>query len=138
MDRPYNAPSAAAPQRSYIARHWRGELSLARTFLLNGVALCLLFIVATSPLQALIFDASADPMTAGLIGLLIICAGLVLVTWQLVGLWRSARRQGGLVGVVVPLLIVAVLAHFAYPFAKGFVSGFSKSFSEQFERSSAD
>lgn len=137
MDRPYNAPPAAAPQRSYIARHWRGELPLARTFLLNGVALCLLFIVLTSPLQSLMLDAS-DPITAGLIGLLIICAGLVLVIWQLVGLWRSARRQGGLAGVVVPLLIVAVLAHFAYPFAKGFVSGFSKSFSEQFERSSAD
>ncbi|QXH49641.1 hypothetical protein KSS94_16995 [Pseudomonas fakonensis] len=91
----------------------------------------------TSPLQALVLDASA-PMAAGLIGLLIICAGLLLIVWQLVGLWRSARCQGGLAGVVVPLLIVAVLAHFAYPFGKGFVSGFSKSFNEQFERSSAD
>ncbi|TLP53487.1 MULTISPECIES: hypothetical protein [Pseudomonas] len=137
MDRAYNtAPAHTAPRRSYLSRHWRGELSLTRTFWLNGVAVRLLFdALATPQVETLLGNPSRDPIDSAYLAGVLIGISLILWLWQLVGLWRCARRHSEFVGVVVPLLIVAVLAHYTYTFTQGFIPGFIKSFNEQLEYS---
>jgi hypothetical protein len=88
----------AAPQtgrRSYIARHWHGELSLGRAFWLNGIVVGLVFIVVA--LVAIVipyllgFDTAEWAPLPGLVASII--AGPVLLSWQSVGIWRSASHR---------------------------------------------
>ncbi|NIE74126.1 hypothetical protein F3J45_06660 [Pantoea sp. Ap-967] len=87
----------ARPRTSYLMRHWRGELSLARSFWVNSVLLSLVWLPMFG-LEPLIRAYPPSPTT------LIVALGVLLVSmtamavWQGVGTWRSARRhraQGG-------------------------------------------
>ncbi len=75
--------------RSYLRRHWRGELSLGRSFWLNYVLLGVLLAVPA----ALI---GIDEERGVLVDLLWIWLPLpieaAVLVWQVVGVWRSARR----------------------------------------------
>lgn len=88
------APPARRRAQNFIARHWRGELSLPVSYWLIGFAanLCgqLAVIVLTSTFTP---DDGYEP--AGILILLgVIWAVLiVLLVWQIVGLWRSAARR---------------------------------------------
>ena len=78
----------------YIIAHWRGELSLAVSFWVNGFLLNL----ASSPVWAFVEATYSEPYTrpdwtdvAALSAIAIV--GVTVTTWQLVGTWRSAGRH---------------------------------------------
>jgi hypothetical protein len=74
---------------TYLARHWRGEHSLARSFWLNNV---LLATAINGVFEYLLWR--SEPSVLGQLGWIWLPMPFVvaLVTWQLVGLWRSASR----------------------------------------------
>jgi hypothetical protein len=78
------------PRRSYVVRHWRGELSLAITFWGGGFLVAAAIALARAALTG--FDYSTAPrlLTAAtaVFGLFIIAASV----WQLIGVWRSSGR----------------------------------------------
>ena len=92
------ADEAPVCRRGYIARSWRGELSLARAFLVNGVLLTLAFAVVMIALLGATMAVFGGQVRAEMyLGLAVTIAVFVLGTpisvWQLVGLWRSASRH---------------------------------------------
>lgn len=80
---------------NYIARHWRGELSLAVSFWVNFVALNLLLLAARPVLQQELVALSLDddPRWMARFALLnVVFVYGIIYPWQLVGVWRAARR----------------------------------------------
>jgi len=76
---------------SYIVKHWRGELSLAVAFWVNCVLLTAVLFVPWGLGISQSFRLRPDLFAALSIGL-----GIALVpvyVWQLVGVFRSARKQ---------------------------------------------
>jgi hypothetical protein len=75
----------------HLKAHWRGELSLAWSYWINGVALRTLsglgLAVLAQPLE------EQARTTALVLGGLMIVAGIVLTGWQSVGIWRSASHS---------------------------------------------
>src|SRR4051794_18784986 len=78
----------ASNNSSYFARHWRGELPLAKAFWQSGVliGLAVIFVINTLAMEAFL-------LWWWLVGAVI--ADFVIIIWQLVGIWRSARRYTG-------------------------------------------
>lgn len=78
----------------YIARHWRGEFSLAQSYWVNGVLIGLPFSVyfrlADSVWQD---DFVQSPTTFIEAVFLPFTAYCILFVWQGVGIWRSAGRR---------------------------------------------
>jgi hypothetical protein len=107
-----------ADDGSYIGRHWRGNLSLAQTYWLNGF----LTNIALAALGGLFLVLEQTGRSLRLIAAGFIVYGLlflVIRTWTLVGIWRSAGRhaaRGGTAGwgtvarVMVVLGILATIA----------------------------
>ncbi|MGJ5175435.1 RDD family protein [Bradyrhizobium oligotrophicum] len=94
------APATGPLRQSYIMRHWRGQLSLPLSYWVNGMLLGCLAGFAIAAAGALLFDGELDGRpVAGLIGALAIWLTLaLLMLWQNVGIWRSAkayRASGG-------------------------------------------
>ena len=93
------ASGAVRPSQSnsYIARHWRGEMTLPRSYWINGVLIfgfgINLFVAAIS------FAAAVALANSGAVVVLIVAASLALnivgYIWALVGTWRSAGRYTG-------------------------------------------
>jgi len=81
-------------RRNYFVRHWRGELSLPVSYWVNGFlgnALVVAFVAFIRTSNA--FKDDFDPALA-LASIAAIWAGtLLIVTWQIVGAWRSATRH---------------------------------------------
>jgi len=93
-DRPVVSGSGYNTRRSYIVRHWQGELSLPVSYWINGflgavaisaVFLCIRLLIAPadSPLGFAIAISVAG------------CFLVVATLWQLVGVWRSAENHKG-------------------------------------------
>ncbi len=91
-----------APGRrgSYFARHWRGELSLPKSWWVNGVLLCGLLL--NGILGALLFGVfnvlnQSHPGVgpADLEMLLYLAIALTAYIWVAVGIWRSAGNYKG-------------------------------------------
>jgi ATP-dependent protease ClpP protease subunit len=87
--------SAAPPETgSYIGRHWRGELSLAQSYWLNGVVIGLPFQLY---FQGLALVAKAQPFETPLASIEWIVVPFLLMQpiaiWQGVGIWRSAGQR---------------------------------------------
>jgi hypothetical protein len=85
---------------AYLARHWRGEIGLARALIVNGVALGLLVLLAANwlarPLTGIVDEAVAAFV------LTVAWSALALITlWQAVGIWRSADRHAHTIGQAV-------------------------------------
>jgi hypothetical protein len=80
------------PSQNYFARHWRGEISLGRSYWLNGV-------LAGFALRAFLTSvAHTYAGTGGPYGdVARMVATRILIlsvnTWQFVGIWRSASRS---------------------------------------------
>lgn len=103
-------PPVETRGRSYIARHWRGELTLATSFFVNGVLVNIAFNLAIFALTSFIDAIQIPigiPIAMGAIWLIVICVAI----WQFVGIWRSAGKhstRGGLAfwGVVARIMVI--------------------------------
>jgi hypothetical protein len=87
-------PPLPKPQsQNYLARHWRGELSLPVSYWLNGVLGGIAVAVVIAGLGVVIAEQNdAQPfMWLAAIGFTWLCV-LLFTTWQAVGVWRSATR----------------------------------------------
>ncbi len=109
---------AAVPESrpNYFTRHWRGELSLARSFWINEVLLGLLVLLALAPLYFLLIRYPPSPASLLILLAVFLVFTLAMATWQGVGVWRSARlhqQRGGKQRwvLVVRLLIIAGVIH---------------------------
>ncbi len=77
---------------SYIRRHWRGELTLARSFWVNVVLVNLGSVAVAFWLKE--NGPDWDPVELARASLAVLAAQLFLLTpWQVVGCWRSATRR---------------------------------------------
>jgi hypothetical protein len=86
-------PLPKPPSANYLVRHWRGELSLPKSYWLNGFLGGLAIGVAIVALNlAIRRDGDAQPMLwlVSLISIWIIV--LLFTAWQAVGIWRSATN----------------------------------------------
>jgi hypothetical protein len=80
----------ASNRTNYIARHWRGDLSLPVSYWINGSLLGIGYVVGAR----LAVAGDPSPSITYAIGLLILGAlGFAMQVWQLVGTWRSADKH---------------------------------------------
>ena len=106
--------------KNYIKRHWRGELSLAQAFWVNGALLgmALNFLVGVFNYVGI-----TDGMHWHMRVIMVIVLPAILITvgvWQIVGIWRSANnytRSRFLPFVVKFIMGLNALAMLASPFA---------------------
>lgn len=79
----------------YLVRHWRGALPLWIAFWVNGTLVAVLaqlaWWLAKPPLERALATASLATLKAALIGAM--AAGILLLTWLFVGIWRAASAQ---------------------------------------------
>lgn len=83
-------PAPVAPKAPYLLRHWRGLLSLSRSFWLSGLLIAFLFGVLYFSLLRLDIADYPILVSAGVIGLWL--ALLAAMLWFAVGVVRSAER----------------------------------------------
>lgn len=88
------------PKRStgpigYIVNHWRGDLSLAKSYWLNTFLLSLPFTIMLSSLESVAQTVRTMEQTALFFWLFASLTVFVfpLTVWQLVGTWRSATKR---------------------------------------------
>jgi hypothetical protein len=110
----------AAKKRNYIVQHWRGELSLPVSYWVNGflgslAAAIIIAVIATSAN----FRDDYDPTVALLSVGGIWTAVFVILTWQVVGTWRSATNYqkdksfwGGAAKVLLVIGVIRSLVEF--------------------------
>ncbi|HXP30230.1 MAG TPA: hypothetical protein VN832_04010 [Stellaceae bacterium] len=86
---------AAAPvRRSYLLRHWRGELSLPVAYWINGwLGDIPIILLATGAGLLIRVPALVKPALAA--GMAVWVLAFLVSIWQLVGIWRSAGRHVG-------------------------------------------
>lgn len=81
---------------SYFARHWRGNLSLPRSWWVNDVILqtlgCNLLVIAAVFVVLLSFHSQSSFLNTLAVGELLNTSVLI---WALVGTWRAAGRYQG-------------------------------------------
>ncbi len=86
-------PLPPPPSNNYFARHWRGELSLPKSYWVNGLVFGFLVGVAVASLgYGVNSRGEAQPVVwmATLIATWVIIA--LFTMWQAVGVWRSATH----------------------------------------------
>ncbi|MDN5942986.1 MAG: hypothetical protein L0H94_13970 [Nitrospira sp.] len=88
-------PKLETFRKSYIRRHWQGELPLGQSYWVNTVLLSFLFQVPWYGVKGNYFDAwiTASPRIVGGFFVIYLVLLLVITIWQYVGLWRSARSH---------------------------------------------
>jgi hypothetical protein len=86
--------SAAASGQSYIARHWRGELSLPIAYWVNGGIFSAIWFAAESLLSSNLY-ALQIPALSILVLVFVLLVTAALMIWILVGVWRSAGHYRG-------------------------------------------
>lgn len=103
---------ARATLAGYVAAHWRGEHSLARSFWVNFITVNLALVIVDRLVDAMGWMAS-DVNQAFFLLVAALAGGLVIVAWQLVGLARASRRhtsRGGRAPWAWLIQVVVVLA----------------------------
>lgn len=116
--------------RRYIIAHWRGELGLARSFILNGIVLYLLLVVGGGAVG--LFIEHLSPRTFGILNgsqpvvFALLAAFMACMVWACVGILRCgvryvfdrsklpAYRLGGMIAVVGVLLVAYFTAEDLY------------------------
>lgn len=105
----------------YVNAHWRGRLSLARSFWLNG-ALPLIALIAAIPLSERVLPPDRMDLFA-LRRLLILSLILIVGLWAAVGIWcsanaaRRASRRALWPRIAQGVVLATVLYVFVGPFA---------------------
>lgn len=104
---------------NYIKRHWKGELSLAISFWING-ALLNFMILGIEQFMASSAFLIQHPVAASIVSLLYTAIALLIIyPWQIVGMWRSAERkvkaseQRFLPRLVQVLVVIGIFSTFA-------------------------
>jgi hypothetical protein len=81
-------------QRNYFVRHWLGELSLPKSYWINMVlaviAICFSAFALRAALQNSGVESGLVALSAWIVFGIVV---LVIVSWQLVGVWRSASQH---------------------------------------------
>jgi hypothetical protein len=78
---------------TYVGRHWRGQLSLWLSLLVNTVLALPLAIAAVVVLITYLAVVSSPPARVGQ-SYALFAALVALWLWQVVGVWRAGRRSG--------------------------------------------
>lgn len=84
---------------AYVGKHWRGELSLAQSYWVNGLLLSFLAGVGATLLEGPLSEQRLYDAVA--FGLGLIAALSVVTVWQFVGIWRSATNTSSRTGRVL-------------------------------------
>jgi hypothetical protein len=104
-------PATEQTRRSYVTRHWRGEVSLAKSFWLDTVALSILIFFLTLLFAGYVAATfRREPGHAVLLIVVAFLIGLCSFVWSVVGLKRSARSYKGLRVWAVLAAIVTIPA----------------------------
>ena len=86
------ATPSPARRRSYVVRHWRGDLALPLSFWVNGFALNIALSLSLAMLGKVVED-HFEPIS-GLIWTIALWLVVIgVATWQAVGTWRSAGKH---------------------------------------------
>jgi hypothetical protein len=87
------APEPSSGRRNIVARHWRGELPLWASYWLvvwlGNIAFAALGLVIAKAFRA---ESGYNPTNIFAVIMLTWSSLVVVVTWQLIGVWRSANR----------------------------------------------
>jgi GYF domain 2 len=83
----------ARPRAGLIARHWRGELTLAQAYWGAGFLLTIVVVGLSRLLGVWLDRANLAPTPLGLVLLGHLTFLSVLVIWQIVGIWRAAGNH---------------------------------------------
>lgn len=81
-------PSAKAGRRSYVVRHWRGELSLPVSCWINSLLLTAIYTQFKKSAWPVFLAEFPKPYSIFVISTWVF--GGMITIWQLVGIWRSA------------------------------------------------
>ena len=76
----------------YLRRHWRGDLSLARSYWINGALLSIALGIVIVVVASITNAEYAPGRTLAVVAAIWIVTVVVLI-WQFVGTWRSASRH---------------------------------------------
>ena len=114
--------TARGKNRNYIARHWRGELSLPVSYWVNGF-LGNIFVAAAVVIisEAVDFKDNFYPAVALCCVVLIWAIVLGTAIWQVVGNWRSATNYQNVKkfwGGAAKILTIIGVARLAFAFAQ--------------------
>ena len=74
----------------YIVAHWRGELSLPRSYWVNGVLLNIAIVMGSALSEPATYNLHLETMAV--IALAMIGLSGAIALWQIVGIWRSATK----------------------------------------------
>jgi hypothetical protein len=86
--------SLTPPSRNFFVRHWRGELSLAVSYWAINFCAFIASTVAVAVINVtLVPSRGYEPSLLLAVNILTWLALAVILVWQVVGLWRSARRR---------------------------------------------
>jgi len=92
-------PLPPPPSNNYFARHWRGELSLPKSYWLNGLVGGFLVGVAVVGISLAVHNRGEAQPVMWMVSLIATWVIVALFSmWQSVGVWRSAtyyKRGGG-------------------------------------------
>lgn len=80
---------------NYLLRHWRGSLSLPKSYWLNGVLAGAVVTFAAPPLINALHEAAGSLRASAILWFVFIAFFLAFWTWTQVGIWRSAGRHPG-------------------------------------------
>jgi hypothetical protein len=91
---------------SYIAAHWRGELSLAQSYWVNNVLISFVFSIFEQMLAAGMKSAHPSLIVVLVVLVLFEVVRLLVGGWQVIGTLRSAALSGSHWAVVVNCLMM--------------------------------
>src|SRR5207244_9103946 len=82
----------AERRRNWIARHWRGDLPLWVSYWVISLIANVTMPAIVAGAALLFHSGNYQPLRSFATIVAIWLGALVVITWQLVGLWRSARH----------------------------------------------
>lgn len=103
------------PEANFFLRHWRGELSLAKSYWIVGSLFTILLLLFSAVFGQAITNAKLSPAWLGLLLTTFLVSICAFSVWQLVGIWRSAgnhirttKRRGWAIAARVAVVLGAL------------------------------